>query len=83
MATQATKQICYDLMQSLNCLCFLECEREGLEIDIVKNLFSDHLLFVCLDLLNMLDFAEWRHTFVHISIQWPQRSGRGSPAEWG
>ena len=37
----------------------------------------------CLHLLNMLDSSEWCHSFVHISIQWAQRDGRGSPAEWG
>ena len=26
--------------------------------------------FVCLPLLTMVDFSGWRHSFVHISIQW-------------
>ena len=37
----------------------------------------------CLHLLIMLDSSGWCHSFVHISIQWAQRGGRGSPTEWG
>ena len=34
---------------------FVECEKEGQEVDIVQHLFPDHFALVCLRLLNMLD----------------------------
>ena len=62
-------------------LFFVESGIEGHEMDIVKQLFSDHpFLCVC---MNMSDSSDWGHFFVHISMEWTQGGGRGSLAEWG
>ena len=61
---------------------FLECEKEGQEVDIVQHLFPDHLVFVRLHLPNMLDFSEWRDASAHVSRKRVQRGGRDFATEW-
>ena len=80
---QAMRYICYALTLWMMCFSFLECREEWQEVDIVQHLFPDHLLFVCLHFLNMLDSSGWCHSFAHISTKWVQRGGKGFALEWG
>ena len=61
----------FDVVEYVFVFC-LDREIEGQERDILQHLFSDHVRFVCLHLLIMLESSGWGHSFVHISSVWIQ-----------